>query len=153
MRSFCELDLKRGDMEMVIKSDLLREGEIGGGDILNNSQMGFRVRMVRDHYEMTPAEFSAILGIDIETLIELETGLKPLTYKLTSILEFCFSVNEEWFVSGKGDMLDPGTRKELESPLRLFRLFNNLSDGGKRKMEGVLTSFLRNEYQEARNRL
>lgn len=64
-----------------------------------------RVKKIREDANLTMAEFGERIGINWRMVATLERGEREPTY--TNITMICgyFSVNKEWLITGKGEMM------------------------------------------------
>ncbi len=61
---------------------------------------------------MTQEEFCTEAGIARTYYSKIECGAAPLTPKTIRIIHDVFGVNEEWLLTGEGEVFSPVTRKE-----------------------------------------
>lgn len=64
-----------------------------------------RVRELRKYLNLTQVEFAARLRISQGHLTSVETGSRAVTARFARMLNLEFSVNEEWVLTGAGEML------------------------------------------------
>ena len=64
-----------------------------------------RMKMIRERYELTQADFAERLNIDPSYLSYIENGKKHPSNKIISKLYRDFKINTEWLETGQGDMI------------------------------------------------
>jgi transcriptional regulator with XRE-family HTH domain len=69
------------------------------------STINERVRLVRQHFKMSQAEFAAKIYVHNGFLSALEHGNKRVTERVRKLVSVTFGVNEEWLQEGTGDMI------------------------------------------------
>ena len=79
--------------------------------------MNERIRQLRKHLKLTQTEFGERLGIAGNTVTTYETSVRvPSSAVITSICRE-FNVNEDWLLTGEGEMFNELTREELVARL------------------------------------
>lgn len=63
-----------------------------------------RVRLVRQHLDLTQAAFAKQVGLAQTALSMIEIGRNTLTDKIVKLICVTFNVNESWLRTGKGEM-------------------------------------------------
>lgn len=63
-----------------------------------------RIRMIRDHFNMTQEVFSKAIGLGQSTLGMIEVGKRDVLERHIKTICSVFNVNEEWFRTGNGEM-------------------------------------------------
>lgn len=71
----------------------------GGDDLIN---AGERVRLVREHFGLTMAEFGSKFGVTRASISNIENGNRGLTNQMLSSICKEFDVSEEWLKDGIG---------------------------------------------------
>lgn len=64
-----------------------------------------RIKLIREHFNLTVAELSEILSIPARTIGSWERGENPPNEKFMTALIERLNVNINWFLTGKGDMI------------------------------------------------
>lgn len=63
-----------------------------------------RLKKIRKSLGLNQTEFSKHLGITQTAYSMIENGNRPLARKYVKIICSLFNVNEDWFLTGEGDM-------------------------------------------------
>lgn len=66
--------------------------------------MNERIRIIRDHFNMTQEVFSKAIGLGQSTLGMIEVGKREVLERHIKTICSVFNINEEWFRTGKGEM-------------------------------------------------
>jgi transcriptional regulator with XRE-family HTH domain len=66
-----------------------------------------RFREVRKAIKVTQKIFAESLGVDPSHVSQLESGKKQASRALIKLICLQFNINEEWLLSGKGEMTRP----------------------------------------------
>lgn len=69
------------------------------------STINERIKLVRQHFKMTQAEFAAKIYIHNGFLSALEHGDKRVTERVCKLVAVTFGINEEWLHNGTGEMI------------------------------------------------
>lgn len=69
------------------------------------TSFGERMRMIREYYKLTQADFAERLKIDPSYLSYIENGKKRPSNKITRKLYLDFNINTDWLEYGTGDMI------------------------------------------------
>ena len=64
-----------------------------------------RIKLIREHFNLTVAELSEMLSIPARTIGSWERGENPPNEKFMTALIERLNVNINWFLTGKGDMI------------------------------------------------
>lgn len=111
------------------------------------NQLGSRIRRIRLHSRLTPTKFASTLNIQIETLSEIENGIKEPTDRLLSLLVNLFAIKEDWLMTGKDKMLEDESKcEESKNVTQFLRMYHKLSKEGKKRILNILHVFLETEY-------
>jgi transcriptional regulator with XRE-family HTH domain len=71
---------------------------------ISYSDIGNRLKYLRDQKNLTQQEFADSLGITQSWLSELETGIKAPSDVLIVALEYRYMINRIWLLTGNGEM-------------------------------------------------
>jgi transcriptional regulator with XRE-family HTH domain len=82
-----------------------------------------RVKAVREALEINQRNFAKILSISHGHLAGIETNIRAVNGRLVKLLVSEFGVNEEWLLTGEGEMF---SRNPDEKFTRLVSLFKEL---------------------------
>lgn len=74
--------------------------------------MKSRLKQIREYYDLTMEKFGERLGVTRATISRLEKGERNLTEQMIKSICREFSVNEEWFKSGDGEMFNTISENE-----------------------------------------
>lgn len=99
--------------------------------------MNNRMKEVRKALNMTQANFGKRIGIKQAYVAMLETGKTEITPVLTKSICNEYGVNEEWFLTGKGEMF----LFDLEED-EVVKLYNHIKDKIPRRMLKQVKQFL-----------
>jgi transcriptional regulator with XRE-family HTH domain len=81
-----------------------------------------RIRLVRQHFKMTQAEFSAKIYVHNGFLSALEHGDKRVTERIRKLVAVTFGINEEWLRDGTGEMIaDENPDYEIQEIVELYK--------------------------------
>ena len=74
-----------------------------------------RVKEVRKALSLTMRQFGERLGLGSSTISDIENGRRNLTTQ--NRLSICreFGINENWLISGEGNMMTPDPESEIEA--------------------------------------
>lgn len=77
-----------------------------------NISFGLRIRELRKTLEMTQNDFAVRIGLTQNTITKYETGLRSPSNQI--VISICreFNVNEDWLMTGNGDMFNPMSEDE-----------------------------------------
>jgi transcriptional regulator with XRE-family HTH domain len=86
------------------------------------STINERIKLVRQHYKMSQAEFAAKIYVHKGFLSLLETGNKRATERVCKLICVTFGINEEWLQTGTGDMIaDENPDYEIQEIVELYK--------------------------------
>jgi transcriptional regulator with XRE-family HTH domain len=86
------------------------------------STINERIKLVRQHYKMSQAEFAAKIYVHNGFLSALETGNKRATERVCKLICVTFGINEEWLQTGTGDMVaDENPDYEIQEIVELYK--------------------------------
>lgn len=72
-----------------------------------------RIKHLRkDVLGLTLGEFGKRMDVSAGTLSPIETGKNPVSAKMRRTICSTFSVNEEWLISGEGDIFETADRRQ-----------------------------------------
>lgn len=74
--------------------------------------MNERLRLVRDHLDLTRAEFGARIGVSGDVINNLERGRVEIKEPIIKLLDAEFNVSELWLRTGKGEMFNAPSRED-----------------------------------------
>lgn len=74
-----------------------------------------RLKAIRRHSKLNQTEFAKKLGITQSAYSGIETGRETLTDRNISFICIAFGINENWFRTGEGVMINP-----KQQPLLVF---------------------------------
>jgi transcriptional regulator with XRE-family HTH domain len=93
-----------------------------------------RVKTVRKAFELTQAEFAERIKISRTYLASIEERKRKVNERVISLIATAFGINEQWLLTGLGDMFDK------PKDHRLDRVMHNFS-----KLDILLQDFLLKE--------
>lgn len=67
--------------------------------------MNSRLKILREHFGVTQAEFAKMLGVGQSTLAMMEVSKRPISERHIKSICAILNVNEEWLRTGQGEML------------------------------------------------
>ena len=70
----------------------------------NDKGLTGRLKTLRKHLGLTQSEFARRIYVSLRTVQNWEAGVKSISRRNISLLEFTFGVNPEWLRLGKGSM-------------------------------------------------
>lgn len=71
-----------------------------------------RVRLIRNHFGLTMEDFGKRLLVTKVSISNIESGKRQLTDRMCKSICDEFGVNEEWILTGEGNMFITLSRKE-----------------------------------------
>lgn len=69
-----------------------------------NKEIGHRIKVLRGELDLSQAEFSKKIRYDRGTVSKVETGEIELSPLMRLVICLVFNVEEEWILTGTGDM-------------------------------------------------
>jgi transcriptional regulator with XRE-family HTH domain len=84
-----------------------------------------RIKLLRENLKISQREFCKLLSLSGGYIANIEANLREPNDRLIKLIVSEFNVNEEWLLSGSGQMFDIKVRDERSS--RLLSVFNSLS--------------------------
>jgi transcriptional regulator with XRE-family HTH domain len=106
--------------------------------------IGDRLRKVREKLEKSQVAFAKEIGVSSVTISTTESGKTPLTKANTKLICLTFNINEEWLLTGKGEMFKSG---HVPGEDELIEAFRQLSPEGRRMTLDYLHVILKNEIE------
>jgi len=101
------------------------------------SDIGIRIKKVRESLNLTQKAFAESLGITQSWLSEIETGQKRPSEVLLTAIQYRYKIRKKWLMFGDGEMFEPppefkDRRLEVEpkiigNRIRQIRLEKNIS--------------------------
>lgn len=86
--------------------------------------MNERLKLIRESKGMNQSDFAKLLGMGQSTLAMMEVGKRDILDRhIKTICSIC-GVNEEWFRTGKGEMLNQDEDADIAKLAREFSLDN-----------------------------
>ncbi|MDO5436910.1 MAG: helix-turn-helix transcriptional regulator [bacterium] len=76
-----------------------------------------RIKQIREHFNLTVEDLSAVLSIPKRTIGSYERGENPPNEKFILALVEKLNVNANWFLTGKGEMINPPKNENELTPL------------------------------------
>lgn len=70
----------------------------------NSAPIGYRIRYVRQYLDLTQEQFSERLGITAAHISRVEHGIGNFSIALVRLISKVYLINEEWILTGKGEM-------------------------------------------------
>ena len=99
--------------------------------------MDERIKKVREHYNLTMAEFAKRIGVTVSSISLYESGSRtPSNAVLTAICRE-FNINYEWLNNGDGEMI--AKRQDDDAQLQMMDMYNAASDVSDRLAEKLRT--------------
>jgi len=92
--------------------------------------IGRRIAEIREKQGLKQTEFAIELELGRSTISGLENGKDPLTKRNRAIICQKYNINENWLLTGEGDMLNPppiDPEPETAEENRLLMLFRKLT--------------------------
>jgi transcriptional regulator with XRE-family HTH domain len=86
--------------------------------------IGLRIKLLRETLDMSQREFCKLLSLSGGYIANIESRLREPNNRLIKLIVSEFNVNEDWLLTGNGEMFDIKIKNERTS--RLLSLFNNL---------------------------
>jgi transcriptional regulator with XRE-family HTH domain len=87
-------------------------------------EVGQRIKLLREALRVSQREFCKLLSLSGGYIANIEANLREPNDRLIKLIVSEFNVNEEWLLTGNGQMFDIKVKDERSS--RLLSLFNNL---------------------------
>ncbi|GMO25706.1 MAG: hypothetical protein Pg6A_13060 [Termitinemataceae bacterium] len=84
-----------------------------------------RIKKLRLYLGINQREFCKLLSLSVGYISTIEVNRRPSNERLIKLIVSEFGVNEEWLLTGKGEMLT--NQEKDERTTRLVALFNDLS--------------------------
>lgn len=111
---------------------------------MKNLEIGNRIVELREAFGITQAKLAKSLGMHVNAISRIERGVVRLTEKNIKMICAVYPINEEWLLSGEGEMIseDRIDRELTEKYRKLTPDMQELID----KMIDLL-----NEQQEREN--
>ena len=84
-----------------------------------------RIKLIRQHYQLTRKEFGNILGVSENVIVNIEFNrLKKPAHKEPLLRLICekFNINESWLRSGEGSMFSDKDKNVLEDLTEQYHL-------------------------------
>ena len=72
---------------------------------MNNLEVGNRIVELREAFGITQAKLAKSLGMHLNAISRIERGVVRLTEKNAKMICAIYPVNEEWLLSGEGEMI------------------------------------------------
>lgn len=70
----------------------------------NSAPIGCRIKHLRQHLNLTQKHFSEGLGITVSHISRVEHGIGNISMALVKLISKIYLINEEWILTGKGEM-------------------------------------------------
>ena len=86
----------------------------------NSALIGCRIKHLRQHLNLTQKQFSERLGITVSHISRVEHGIGNFSITLVRLISKVYSINEEWILTGKGEMLIPQCISEKSGECEQF---------------------------------
>lgn len=107
--------------------------------------MNERLKKLRKMLDLTQQEFADKIGSKRNTIAKYETEANTPSTAVISLICREFNVNEEWLLTGKGEMFLPVDRDtEIAKLTRI--LLNEESDSFKNRLVGVLANLTEDQW-------
>jgi transcriptional regulator with XRE-family HTH domain len=87
-------------------------------------EVGHRIKLLREALRVSQREFCKLLSLSGGYIANIEANLREPNDRLIKLIVSEFNVNEEWLLTGNGQIFDIKVKDERSS--RLLSLFNNL---------------------------
>ena len=71
---------------------------------MNKAELGERVKIIRKHFGLSQAQFAQKVNRSPGYLSNLEKGNSGISEETAKIICTAFGVNEEWLLSGEGEI-------------------------------------------------
>jgi transcriptional regulator with XRE-family HTH domain len=90
--------------------------------IMDTVTIGERLKQLRKHENLTQADFASKIKLTHSIVSLIESGKRQLTEQSLHIICLTFGVNENWLLSGSGEMFDnESDPPELENLVEICR--------------------------------
>jgi transcriptional regulator with XRE-family HTH domain len=83
-----------------------------------------RIKLVRESLGMSQREFSRLLALSGGYIAGIEVNLRPVNHRLIKLIAAEFGVNENWLLTGTGQMFT--VKNTDERATKLVALFKDL---------------------------
>ena len=70
----------------------------------NSALIGYRIKYVRKYLNLTQEQFSERLGITAAHISKVENEIGNISITLVRLISKVYLINEEWILTGKGEM-------------------------------------------------
>jgi transcriptional regulator with XRE-family HTH domain len=91
-----------------------------------NTIISQRICQIRKALGLTQVEFADDLKISQSHASAIEMGNRKIPERIIKMICFTYSVNENWFKTGKGDMFKKGRDFKLEEVIKNFNKLDEL---------------------------
>lgn len=71
-----------------------------------------RIKAIRKAQKMTQQEFADALHVSRDNIASYELGRRIPTQSAIHLMKMTFGVNENWILTGEGEMMEPPTRAQ-----------------------------------------
>jgi transcriptional regulator with XRE-family HTH domain len=88
---------------------------------------------IRKKEDINQGEFAERIGLKQGSLSEIENGKEPLSERIKKLICLEFGINEDWLLTGKGEMLQP--REISPEGKQLLKVFDKLEPEGKKEVK------------------
>ena len=80
---------------------------------LSNKNIKDRIKAIRLNNSLTQQAFAESIGVSQGYLSELEKGTKTPSETCLIAISYCYEINMDWLLSGKGDITSPSAKQTL----------------------------------------
>lgn len=108
--------------------------------------MNERFREVRKALNLTQAEIADKIGIKQSTVTAYETGNREVSDRTIKSICSVFSVNEDWFRYGEGEMFASRTRNEIISDF-MTEILKEEDSSFRKRLIGAMASWSEKDWE------
>ncbi|MDR0709704.1 MAG: helix-turn-helix domain-containing protein [Spirochaetaceae bacterium] len=80
-----------------------------------------RIKQVRETLELSQRSFSSVLSLSHSYIANVETGSLKVNGRLVKLVVSEFTVNEDWLLTGKGEMFSQNPDEKFTKLVSLFK--------------------------------